>query len=146
MAKSTRPRPNQDVRDAATERILAHARKHWPDNEVLVRHSGAFCYVAVVERATPRGWRLFRTGTEPERAPFTALRLRYRGDADHWLVGIYKASTESFGEDELPTSFGPLITTPEQAIDHVLGFYRQPDDNRCWTVSAPRTEVSVQRT
>jgi hypothetical protein len=129
MAKSTGPRPDQDVRDAVTERILAHARKHWPGTEVLVRHSGVFCYIAVVENATPRGWRLFRIGTEPEREPFTALRLRYRGDADHWLVGIYKASTESFGEDELPTSFGPLITTPEQAMDHVLGFWVHPPAN-----------------
>jgi hypothetical protein len=88
MAKSTGPRPDQDVRDAVTERILAHARRHWPDTEVLVRHNGVFCYAAVVERAQPRGWRLFGIGTEPEREPFTALRLRYRGDADHWLVGI----------------------------------------------------------
>jgi hypothetical protein len=123
MAKSTGPRPDQDVRDAVTERILAHARRHWPDTEVLVRHNGVFCYAAVVERAQPRGWRLFGIGTEPEREPFTALRLRYRGDADHWLVGIYKASTQSFGEDELPTSFRPLITTPETAMDHVLSFW-----------------------
>jgi hypothetical protein len=125
MAKSTRPRPDQDVRDAVTERILAHARKHWPDNEVLVRHRDVFCYVAVTERAKPQGWRLFGID-EPEREPFTALRLRYQGDADHWLVGIYKASTESFGENELPTSFGPLTTTPEEDMDHVLGFWVHP--------------------
>jgi hypothetical protein len=129
MAKSTRPRPDQDVRDAVTERILAHARKHWPDTEILVRHHGVFCYVAVLERATPSRWNLFRRDTEPEREPFTALRLRYQGDADHWLTGIYKASTESFGEDELPTRFGPLITTPEQAMDHVLSFWVHPPTN-----------------
>jgi len=127
MAKSTGPRPGQDIRDAVTERILAHARKHWPDTEVLVRHSSAFCYVAVTERAKPRRWRLF--GTEPERHPFTPLRLRYQGDTDHWLVGIWKASTQSFGEDELPTSFRPLITTPEQAMDHVLSFWVHPPLN-----------------
>ena len=54
MARSTRPRPDQDVRDAVTERIFAHARKHWPGTEVLVRHSGVFCYVAVVERPRTR--------------------------------------------------------------------------------------------
>lgn len=124
MTKSTRPRPDQNVRDAVTERILAHARKHWPNTEVLVRHNGAFCYVAVTERAKPRRWRLF--DTEPEREPLTALRLRYQGDADHWLVGIWKASSQSFGEDELPTSFSPLITTPEQAMDHVLAFWVHP--------------------
>lgn len=127
MAKNTGPRPDQDVRDAVTERILAHARKHWPDTEVLVRHTGAFCYVAVTEHAKPRRRRLFRT--EPERKPFTALRLRYQGDADHWLVGIWKASSQSFGEDELPASFRPLTTTPEQAMDHVLSFWVHPPLN-----------------
>ena len=129
MAASTGPRPDQATKDAVTERILAHARKNWPDTEVLVRHSGAFCHVAVVERAKPRRRRLFGIDTEPEHEPFTALRLRCQGDAGHWLVGIYKASTETFGENELPTSFSPVITTPETAMDHVLGFWVHPPAN-----------------
>jgi hypothetical protein len=112
MATSTRPRPDQAIRDAVTKRILAHARKHWPDTEVLVRHDP--------------WWHLFRSNPEPERETFTPPRQRYRGDGDHWLVGIYKASTQSFGQDELPTRFSPLITTPEQAMDHVLGFWVHP--------------------
>lgn len=126
MANSTGPRPDQATKDAVTKRIFAHARKHWPGTEVLVRHSGAFCYVAVVPRARTRRRRLFSTDAGQELEPFPALRLRYQGSADHWLVGIYKASTETYGEDELPASFGPTITTPEEAMNHVLGFWVHP--------------------
>ena len=127
MARSTGPRPDQATKDAVTERIFAHARKHWPDTEVLVRHSGAFCYVAVVERPRTRRWaRLFSVGTAPEREPFPALRPRYQGSADRWLIAIYKASTESYSENELPTRFGPTTGTPEQGMDHTLGFWVGP--------------------
>ena len=126
MASSTRPCPDQATKDAVPGRIVAHARTNWPDTEVLVHHSGVFCYVAVLPRARTRGWaRLFSTAA-PEREPFPALRLRYRGSADRWLVGIYKASTETYGEDELPTRFGPTIATPEEGMDHVLGFWIHP--------------------
>lgn len=126
MAASTGPRPGQATKDAVTKRILAHARKNWPGTEILVRHSGAFCYVAVAPRARTRRRRLLPAGAGQEREPFPALRLRYQGSADRWLVGIYKASTETYGEDELPTRFGPTITTPEEAMNHVLGFWVHP--------------------
>jgi hypothetical protein len=128
MARSTGPRPDRSTRDAVTERIFAHARTNWPDTEVLVRHSGVFCYVAVVERAKARRWRLFSApADEPD--PFTVLRLRYQGSEDRWLIAIYKASTETFCESELPTRFGPTIGTPEQGMDHTLGFWVHPPAN-----------------
>jgi len=122
MARSTGPRPDQATRDAVTERIFAHARKNWPGIEVLVRHSGAFCYVAVVRRPPARWWRRPASGAG-EREPFPVLRLRYQGSADRWLIAIYKASSETFSENELPTRFGPTIGTPEQGMDHTLGFW-----------------------
>ena len=125
MAKSAGPRPDQPTKDAVTERILAHARKHWPDTEVLVRHSGVFCYVAVIQRPRTRRWRLFWPAVE-EPEPFTVLRLRYQGSADRWLIAIYKASTETFSERELPTRFGPTTGTPEEGMDHTLGFWVGP--------------------
>ena len=81
MAQSSRPRPDQATRDAVTERTSARARENWPGTEILVRHSGALCYVAVLERAEARRWRLFsRAASEPE--PFPVLRRRYQGSAD----------------------------------------------------------------
>lgn len=125
MARSSGPRPDQPTKDAVTERIVAHARKNWPGTEVLVRHSGVFCYVTVVERAKARRWRLFSPPAhEPE--PFPVLRLRYQGSADRWLIAIYKASTETYSENELPTRFSPTTGTPEQGMDHTLGFWIGP--------------------
>jgi len=129
MARSTGPRPDQATKDAVTERIFAHARKNWPGAEVFVRHSGAFCYVAVVERPRIRRWRPF-SAQAGEPGPFTVLRLRYQGSADRWLIAIYKASTETFSESELPTRFGPTIGTPEEGMDHTLGFWVGPPANR----------------
>jgi hypothetical protein len=130
MAKQTGPRPDQATKDAVTERIFAHARTNWPDTEVLVRHSGAFCYVAVLPRAKTRRWgRLFSTNSDQEREPFPALRLRYQGSVDRWLVGIYQASTETYSEDELPTRFAPTITPPEEGMNHVFGFWVHPPAN-----------------
>lgn len=125
MAKSAGPRPDQPTKDAVTERILAHARKNWPGTEVLVRHSGVFCYVAVIERPRARRWRLFSPAVE-EPEPFPVLRLRYQGSADRWLIAIYKASTETFSESELPTRFGPTTGTPEEGMNHTLGFWVGP--------------------
>lgn len=125
MAQSTGPRPDQATRDTVTERIFAHARENWPGIEVFVRHSGVFCYVAVLEPARTRRRRLFTT-KPGEREPFPVLRLRYQGSADRWLIAIYKASSESWSESELPTRFGPTIGTPEQGMDHTLGFWIGP--------------------
>jgi len=125
MAQSTGPRPDQATRDAVTERIVAHARQSWPGTEVLVRHSGAFCYVAVFKPARTRRRRLLTT-RPGEREPFPVLRLRYQGSADRWLIAIYKASSESWSETELPARFGPATGTPEQGMDHTLGFWIGP--------------------
>ena len=58
------------------------------------------------------------------------LRLRYQGSADRWLIAIYKATSESWSESELPThfgpTFGPTIGTPEQGMGHALGFWIGP--------------------
>jgi hypothetical protein len=90
-----------------------------------VRHSGVFCYVAVVARSRTRWWH--RSAPEAdEREPFTVLRLRYQGCADRWLIAISKASSETFSESELPTCFGPTIGTPEEGLDHALGFWIGP--------------------
>lgn len=39
------------------------------------------------------------------------LRLPYQGSAGRWLIAIYRASSESWSESELPTRFGPAIGT-----------------------------------
>jgi hypothetical protein len=54
------------------------------------------------------------------------LRLRYQGSADHWAIGIYKASTGQYSESELPGSFGPAAGTPEQGIDDTFILYAGP--------------------
>jgi len=125
MPRTPAPRPDPSTRDAVTERILAHARRNWPRTEVLVRHHGPFCYVTVLEHARTRRWRPFSSGAD-QSDPFPVLRLRYQGSADRWLIAIYKASTESFSESELPTRFGPVIGTPEEGMDHTLGFWIGP--------------------
>jgi hypothetical protein len=45
-----------------------------------VRHSGAFCCVAVLERAEARRWRLISRAASEPRA-FSVLRRRYQGSA-----------------------------------------------------------------
>jgi hypothetical protein len=42
------------------------------------------------------------------------LRLRYQGNIDTQKIGIYKYSSESYTEAELPTSFGPVTGPPEE--------------------------------
>jgi hypothetical protein len=87
-----------------------------------------FCYISVIEHGPdparrwwrPFSWHLARS------EPLTVLRLRYQGCADRWLIAIYKASTDSFSENELPTRFGPAIGTPEEGMDHTLGFWVGP--------------------
>jgi hypothetical protein len=112
MARSTSLAPEPAVRDAVTQRILDHARSGWPGLTVLVRHQGAFCYIA----ADLPGYR----------ESSLIGRLRYQGSPDHWTIAIYKASSESYSEAELPTCMGPRIGTPEEGIDHTLGFWAGP--------------------
>ena len=58
--------------------------------------------------------------------PTPILRLRYQGSADHWAIGIYKASTGQYTESELPGSLGPATGTPEQGIDDTFILYAGP--------------------
>jgi hypothetical protein len=80
--------------------------------EPLVRHRGQYCYVAAL--------------LPGHRDPTPILRLRYQGSADHWAIGIYKASTGQYSESELPGSFGPAAGTPEQGIDDTFILYAGP--------------------
>jgi hypothetical protein len=112
MTRSTSPGPDLVVRDAVTRRTLAHADRGWPGLTVLVRHHGAFCYIA----AELPGYR----------DPSLIGRLRYQGSPDHWTIAIYKVSSETYSEGELPTGMGPLTGTPEQGLDHTLGFWAGP--------------------
>jgi hypothetical protein len=105
--------PDQQTRNAVTQRIIAHVTRGWPRlGEPLVRHRGQYCYVA----ATLPG----------HREPVPILRLRYQGSADQWAIGICKASTGQYSESELPGSFGPASGTPEQGIDDTFILYAGP--------------------
>ena len=52
--------------------------------------------------------------------------LRWTGSPDDWAIGIYKASTEQYTENEFPWSSGPLTGTPEQGIDETLASTQAP--------------------
>ena len=105
--------PDQQTRNAVTRRIIAHVTAGWPRlGEPLVRHRGQYCYVAAL--------------LPGHREPTPILRLRYQGSADHWSIGIYKASTCQYSETDLPGSFGPAAGTPEQGIDDTFILYAGP--------------------
>ncbi len=105
--------PGQQARNAVTARIIAHVMRGWPRlGEPQVRHRGQYCHVAA------------RLPGHREPAPI--LRLRYQGSADRWAIAIYKASTGSYSESELPGSFGPATGTPEQGIDDTFILYAGP--------------------
>jgi hypothetical protein len=89
-----------------------------------------------------RRWRLFWPAVE-EPEPFTVLRLRCQGSADRWLIAIYKASTETFSERELPTRFGPTTGTPEEGMNHTLGFWVGPPATDQWGSRNVTTNPSV---
>jgi hypothetical protein len=105
--------PGPQTRDAVTQRIIAHVIRGWPRlGEPIVRHRGQFCYVSAL--------------LPGHREPTPILRLRYQGSADHWAIGIYKASTGQYTESELPASFGPKSGTPEEGIDDTFILYADP--------------------
>ncbi len=105
--------PDQQTRNAVTRRITAHVTRGWPRlGEPLVRHRGQYCYVAALL---------------PGRSePTPILRLRWQGSADHWAIGIYKASTGQYSENELPGSFSAAAGTPEQGVDDTFILYAGP--------------------
>ena len=105
--------PDQQTRNAVTQRIIAHVTAGWPRlGEPLVRHRGQYCYVAAL--------------LPGHREPTPILRLRYHGSADDWAIGIYKASTGQYSENELPAALGGATGTPEQGIDETFILYAGP--------------------
>ena len=105
--------PGQQTRNDVTARIAAHVAAGWPRlGEPLVTWRGRYCYVAVE--------------LPGHRRPTPFLRLRWQGTPDDWAVGIYKATTEQYRENEFPWSFGPLTGTPEQGINETLALYAGP--------------------
>lgn len=110
--------PDQATKDATIRRIIAHVHRGWPHlDEVVITFRGQFCYVALPGPRRAR-WR------QPA-PPSPVLRLRYQGHIDRWKIAIYKYSTESYTEAELPTS-GPRTGTPEEGIDRTFCLYAGP--------------------
>ena len=109
--------PTPQTRTAITQRITAHVIRGWPRlGQPIVRHRGQYCYVAAV--------------LPGHRQPTPILRLRYQGSAEHWAIGIYRASTGQYTESELPASFGPATGTPEEGIDETFILYAGPKTSR----------------
>jgi hypothetical protein len=105
--------PGQQTRNDITARIAAHVTAGWPRlGEPLITWRGRCCYVAAK--------------LPGRRKPTPFLRLRYQGTDEEWAIGIYKATTEQYSENEFPWSFGPLTGTPEQGIDETLALYAGP--------------------
>jgi hypothetical protein len=105
--------PDEQARNDVTARVAARVAAGWPRlGQPEVRFHGRYCYVAV---------------TLPgHRTPTPFLRLRWTGSPDEWAIGIYKATTETYSENEFPWSYGPLTGTPEQGIDETLALYAGP--------------------
>lgn len=110
------------TRAAVTDRVTTHVRSGWPHlDDPVITFRGQFCYVALPGRTRTR-W-LRRPQTEP---PSPVLRLRYQGHIDRWKIAIYKYSSESYTEAELPTSFAPVTGTPEEGVNHTFPLYAGP--------------------
>jgi hypothetical protein len=58
------------------------------------------------------------------------LRLRWQGDPENWIIGIYKASTGQYSETGLPAAFGGAEGTPEQGINETFILYAGPRTGR----------------
>lgn len=110
--------PDQATKDTTTARILTHVRSGWPHlDDVVITFRGQFCYVALPGRR--------RASWRKPAPPSPVLRLRYQGHIDRWKIAIYKYTTESYTEAELPTS-GPRTGTPEEGIDRTFILYAGP--------------------
>jgi len=105
--------PGRPARNAVTSRIITHVMAGWPRlGDPRVRYRGQYCYVAV---------------TLPgHRDPAPVLRLRWQGSAGERAIGICKASTAQYSEDEFPGAFGGITGTPEQGIDETFPLYAGP--------------------
>jgi hypothetical protein len=105
--------PDQPTRNAVTGRIIAHVTAGWPRlGEPLVRYRGQYCYIAAL--------------LPGHHEPMPILRLRWQGSADDWVIGIYKASTGQYSENELPGALTGATGTPEQGIDETFILYAGP--------------------
>jgi hypothetical protein len=114
---SVPPTPDPQTRNDVTSRIVAYVTAGWPRlGEPEVRYRGKYCYVAAK--------------LPGHRSPTPFLRLRWTGSPDEWAIGIYKASTEQYSENEFPWSSGSLTGTPEQGIDETLALYAGPPAGR----------------
>ena len=58
--------------------------------------------------------------------PSPVPRLRYQGHIDRWKIAIYKYSSETYTEAELPTSFAPVTGTPEEGVNRTFPLYAGP--------------------
>ena len=124
--------PDEQARNAVTARITAHVAAGWPRlGPPEVRFRGRYCYVAV---ALPG-----------HRQPTPFLRLRWQGSPDEWAIGIYKATTEQYSENEFPWSYGPLTGTPEQGIDETLALYARPAGRKVITPSRQPQKCESRR-
>jgi hypothetical protein len=108
--------PGEQARNDVTSRVTARVAAGWPRlGQPEVRFRGRYCYVAV---------------TLPgHRTPTPFLRLRWTGSPDEWAIGIYKATTETYSENEFPWSYGPLaVTGPHRhglPVSPVHGLHRR---------------------
>jgi hypothetical protein len=109
--------PGEQTRNAVTARIAGHTAAGWPrPGQPEVRFRDRYCYVAL---------------TLPgRRSPTPFLRLRWTGSPDKRAIGICKATTEQYSENEFPWSYGPLTGTPGQGIDETLALYAGPPTRR----------------
>lgn len=99
--------------DPSWNHITAHVTAGWPRlGEPLARYRGQYCYIDALLPC--------------HREPTPILRLRYQGSAGDWAIGIYKASTGQYSENELPGAFGGATGTPEQGIEETFILYAGP--------------------
>ncbi len=105
--------PGQQARNDAAARIAARVAEGWPrPGKPVVTWRGRYCYAAA------------KLPGRRQPAPFP--RLRWQGSPDERAIGIYKATTETYSENEFPWSSGPLTGTPGQGIDETLELYAGP--------------------
>jgi hypothetical protein len=111
------------TRAAVTDRITTHVRSGWPHlGDPIVSFRGQFCYVALPGPTSNRWLGRWRQPAPPS----PVLRLRYQGHIDRWKIAIYKYSSETYTEAELPTSFAPVTGTPEEGVNRTFPLYAGP--------------------
>jgi hypothetical protein len=76
--------PDQQTRNAVTQRITARIAKGWPRlGEPVLTWRGRCCYVAAQ--------------LPGHRQPTPFMRLRWQGSPDEWAIGIYKDDMHQAG-------------------------------------------------